>query len=201
LPCESLLGGAEELIDKVLFNADVAFHHVRVRAAPVKVHTRWTDAPCPGLKIKHSENSQIEGRHELFEVQRLSGEAAARRLWHLHCRSSERWPFDADQLRRIRTGRLRSLKTAHPRCICAQLYPLHPDEPREARLEVQRDGGWKEVAEGAGGMLRPSRNDANRCSSEVTPSVTQRFSPPATIRSGIRSARTRGFRRYVAERG
>jgi 3',5'-cyclic AMP phosphodiesterase CpdA len=30
--------------------------------------------------------------------------------------------------------------------LSAQLYPLHPDEPREARLEVQRDGGWKEVA-------------------------------------------------------
>jgi len=30
--------------------------------------------------------------------------------------------------------------------LTAQLYPLLPDEPREARLEVQRDGAWKEVA-------------------------------------------------------
>jgi hypothetical protein len=30
--------------------------------------------------------------------------------------------------------------------LSAQLYPLLPDEPREARLEVRRDGAWKEVA-------------------------------------------------------
>ena len=30
--------------------------------------------------------------------------------------------------------------------LTAQLYPLFPDEPREARLEVQRDGAWTEVA-------------------------------------------------------
>ena len=30
--------------------------------------------------------------------------------------------------------------------LTAQLYPLFPDEPREARLEVQRDGAWKEIA-------------------------------------------------------
>ena len=30
--------------------------------------------------------------------------------------------------------------------LTAQLYPLFPDEPREARLEIQRDGAWKEVA-------------------------------------------------------
>jgi len=30
--------------------------------------------------------------------------------------------------------------------LTAQLYPLLPDEPREARLEVQRDGVWKEIA-------------------------------------------------------
>jgi hypothetical protein len=30
--------------------------------------------------------------------------------------------------------------------LTAQLYPLLPDEPREARLEVQRDGAWSEVA-------------------------------------------------------
>ena len=30
--------------------------------------------------------------------------------------------------------------------LSAQLYPLLPDEPREARLEIQRDGAWKEVA-------------------------------------------------------
>ena len=30
--------------------------------------------------------------------------------------------------------------------LTAQLYPLLPDEPREARLEILRDGAWKEVA-------------------------------------------------------
>src|SRR5688500_7200857 len=30
--------------------------------------------------------------------------------------------------------------------LTAQLYPLFPDEPREARLEVQRGGAWKEIA-------------------------------------------------------
>ncbi len=30
--------------------------------------------------------------------------------------------------------------------LTAQLYPLMPDEPREARLEVERDGAWKEAA-------------------------------------------------------
>jgi len=30
--------------------------------------------------------------------------------------------------------------------ITAQLFPLKPDEPREVRLEIQRDGGWIEVA-------------------------------------------------------
>ena len=30
--------------------------------------------------------------------------------------------------------------------MTAQLYPLKPGEPREARLEVQRDGGWVEIA-------------------------------------------------------
>src|SRR5688500_11809285 len=30
--------------------------------------------------------------------------------------------------------------------LTAQLYPLFPDEVREARLEVQRDGAWKEIA-------------------------------------------------------
>jgi hypothetical protein len=30
--------------------------------------------------------------------------------------------------------------------LTAQLYPLLPEEPREARLEVQRDGAWREVA-------------------------------------------------------
>jgi hypothetical protein len=30
--------------------------------------------------------------------------------------------------------------------LTAQLYPLLADEPREARLEIQRDGAWSEVA-------------------------------------------------------
>src|SRR5688572_9490137 len=30
--------------------------------------------------------------------------------------------------------------------MTALLYPLKPDEPREARLEVERDGAWKTVA-------------------------------------------------------
>jgi len=30
--------------------------------------------------------------------------------------------------------------------VTAQLYPLKPDEPREARLELQRDGDWVEIA-------------------------------------------------------
>ena len=30
--------------------------------------------------------------------------------------------------------------------LSAQLYPLYPDEPRHATLEVQRDGAWKEIA-------------------------------------------------------
>ncbi len=30
--------------------------------------------------------------------------------------------------------------------MTAQLYPLKPGEPREARLEVQRDGAWVEIA-------------------------------------------------------
>lgn len=30
--------------------------------------------------------------------------------------------------------------------LTAQLYPLKPDEPREARLELQREGGWTEAA-------------------------------------------------------
>lgn len=30
--------------------------------------------------------------------------------------------------------------------LSAQLYPLKPDEAREARLEIKRDGAWKEVA-------------------------------------------------------
>ena len=29
--------------------------------------------------------------------------------------------------------------------LSAQLYPLRPDEPREARLEVERDGRWVEL--------------------------------------------------------
>ncbi len=29
--------------------------------------------------------------------------------------------------------------------LSAQLYPLRPDEPREARLELERDGKWVEV--------------------------------------------------------
>jgi hypothetical protein len=36
------------------------------------------------LKVKNPEYSQIEGRHELFEANFLSGGAAARRLQHLH---------------------------------------------------------------------------------------------------------------------
>ncbi len=31
--------------------------------------------------------------------------------------------------------------------LSAQLYPLRPDEPREVRLELQRDGKWQQVAE------------------------------------------------------
>lgn len=30
--------------------------------------------------------------------------------------------------------------------LTAQLYPLMPDEPREARLEIERPGGWQEIA-------------------------------------------------------
>lgn len=30
--------------------------------------------------------------------------------------------------------------------LSAQLYPLYPDETREVRLEVEKDGGWTEVA-------------------------------------------------------
>ncbi len=30
--------------------------------------------------------------------------------------------------------------------LSAQLYPLLPDEPREVRLELERDGAWREVA-------------------------------------------------------
>jgi hypothetical protein len=30
--------------------------------------------------------------------------------------------------------------------LTAQLYPLLPDEPREARLEIQRNGTWNEIA-------------------------------------------------------
>lgn len=30
--------------------------------------------------------------------------------------------------------------------VTAQLYPLRPEEAKEARLEVERDGAWKEVA-------------------------------------------------------
>src|SRR5262249_3300142 len=30
--------------------------------------------------------------------------------------------------------------------LTAQLFPLRPDEPREARLEFQRDGQWREAA-------------------------------------------------------
>jgi 3',5'-cyclic AMP phosphodiesterase CpdA len=33
--------------------------------------------------------------------------------------------------------------------LTAQLYPLKPDEPREARLEVERDGKWAEVLKSA----------------------------------------------------
>ncbi len=29
--------------------------------------------------------------------------------------------------------------------LTAQLYPLQPGEPRDARLEIERDGGWTEV--------------------------------------------------------
>ena len=32
--------------------------------------------------------------------------------------------------------------------ITAQLYPLKPNEPREARLEFQREGKWVEAARG-----------------------------------------------------
>jgi 3',5'-cyclic AMP phosphodiesterase CpdA len=32
--------------------------------------------------------------------------------------------------------------------LTAQLYPLLPDEPREVRLEIQRDGAWNEAARG-----------------------------------------------------
>ena len=41
-----------------------------------------------------------------------------------------------------------ALYTAHAGVLkmTAQLYPLRPEEPREARLEVQRGGAWKEVA-------------------------------------------------------
>src|SRR3972149_5629404 len=30
--------------------------------------------------------------------------------------------------------------------LTAQLYPLKPAEPREARLELRRDGAWRQVA-------------------------------------------------------
>ena len=30
--------------------------------------------------------------------------------------------------------------------LTAQLYPLLPDEPRQVRLELKRDGEWKEIA-------------------------------------------------------
>jgi hypothetical protein len=33
--------------------------------------------------------------------------------------------------------------------LTAQLYPLKPGEAREARLEVEREGGWVEVARAA----------------------------------------------------
>jgi 3',5'-cyclic AMP phosphodiesterase CpdA len=33
--------------------------------------------------------------------------------------------------------------------LSAQLYPLKPDEPREARLEVERDGKWVEILKAA----------------------------------------------------
>jgi len=41
-----------------------------------------------------------------------------------------------------------ALYTHHERILklTAQLYPLLPDEAREARLEIQSDGAWKEVA-------------------------------------------------------
>ena len=39
------------------------------------------------------------------------------------------------------------------------------------------------------------------CSSEVTPSVTQRFSPPATIRSGIRSCSDARFQALCRRAG
>jgi hypothetical protein len=37
--------------------------------------------------------------------------------------------------------------THHDRVLklSAQLYPLYPDETRVVRLEVKRDGGWKEI--------------------------------------------------------
>ena len=41
--------------------------------------------------------------------------------------------------------------------LTAQLYPLKPGEPREARLEFQRDGEWTEAAQGAGAVSRLER--------------------------------------------
>jgi hypothetical protein len=40
--------------------------------------------------------------------------------------------------------------TVHDRVLklSAQLYPLYPEETREVRLEVKRDGEWKEIARG-----------------------------------------------------
>lgn len=52
--------------------------------------------------------------------------------------------------------------------LSAQLYPLLPNEAREARLEVQRDGAWKEVARarvvypGWSAHFRVERWDATR---------------------------------------
>lgn len=52
--------------------------------------------------------------------------------------------------------------------MSAQLFPLYPDEPRTVRLEVQREGGWSEVARaevndiGWSALLRVEDWDASR---------------------------------------
>lgn len=102
--------------------------------------------------------------------------------------------------------------------LTAQLYPLLPDEAREVRLEIQRDGGWKTVASapieypGWSAHFRVNRWDGTtstayrlRHGSKATFEGTIRRDPIdkdtiVVANLGCNSSRTKGPRPEIVER-
>ena len=102
--------------------------------------------------------------------------------------------------------------------LTAQLYPLLPDEPRSARLEIQRDGAWKEVASAPVGYpgwsahFRVERWDATktvpyrvRHGDKATLDGTIRRDPLekdeiVVANLGCNSSRTKGARPEIVQR-